>query len=138
LTEHRHPAIQDLPIRNESDLPEVRHQVSNAARRLGFGLVEQTKLLTAASELARNILHHAGTGRVVIETMDVNQRHGVRLSFEDEGPGIADVDRAMQDGYTSGKGLGMGLPGAKRLVHEFAITTTPGSGTRIVIAMWKR
>src|SRR5690606_39494831 len=100
-------------------------------------LVDQTKLVTAASELARNTLDHGGGGRVRIESVDLGGRRGVRLTFEDEGPGIPDIARALQDGFTTGTGLGLGLGGAKRLTNEFSIDSAPGKGTRIVIARWK-
>jgi serine/threonine-protein kinase RsbT len=127
-----------LPVADAGSLIEIRRHVSASARLLGFGLVEQTKLVTAASELGRNILTHAGTGMVTIETLQDPGRTGIRLTFADQGPGIADVDRAMQDGYTSGRGMGMGLPGARRLAHEFSIETEPGRGTSVTIAMWRR
>src|SRR5262249_14772666 len=103
----------------------------------GFSLVDQTKLVTAASELARNTLLHGGGGRATIEVVVDGVRRGVRLTFEDEGPGIADVVLAMKVGYSTGGGLGIGLSGAKRLSSEFAIASTPGKGTRVVIARWK-
>jgi serine/threonine-protein kinase RsbT len=128
----------ELPVADAAALIEVRRHISASARVLGFGLVEQTKLITAASELGRNILTHAGHGRVTIETLQDPGRSGIRLTFADQGPGIPDVDRAMQDGYTSGRGMGMGLPGARRLTHEFSIETAPGRGTSVMIAMWRR
>ncbi len=131
-------AVIAIAASNAAGLIELRKQASQAARQLGFGLTEQTKLLTASSELARNIMEHAGSGQATVEILHEAARNGVRLTFADHGPGIGDVDLAMQDGYTSGKGMGLGLPGAKRLVHDFSITTAPGSGTRVVIVMWKR
>ncbi len=132
------PAQLKLPVSEASSLIEVRRHISASARLLGFGLVEQTKLITAASELGRNILTHAGHGMVTVETVQEPGRTGIRVAFADQGPGIADIDRAMQDGYTSGRGMGMGLPGARRLAHEFSIETGPGRGTRVTIAMWRR
>ncbi|WP_211100247.1 anti-sigma regulatory factor [Azospirillum halopraeferens] len=112
--------------------------MDDAGRAIGFGLVDQTKLMTAASELARNIVLYANGGTMTIEHARAAGRSGVRLIFEDGGPGIADLERAMQDGYSTGKGMGLGLPGAKRLAHEFAIASTPGVGTRVTFMLWKR
>jgi len=115
----------------------VRQAVRQKAVELGFSLVDQTKIVTAASELARNALIHGGGGMAHIEVVQQGVRRGLRLTFEDRGPGIADLDRAMTDGYTTGSGLGLGLSGAKRLSNEFQIASTPGEGTRVVIARWK-
>ena len=104
---------------------------------LGFRLVDQTKLVTAASELARNAIQHGGGGRAVVEIVSDGTRRGLRLAVEDQGPGIADIQVAMKDGYSTAGGLGLGLSGAKRLSNEFAISSTPGSGTRVVITRWK-
>ena len=104
---------------------------------LGFSLVEQTKIVTAASELARNALVHGGGGQAHIESIADGVRKGLRLTFEDHGPGIPDIEKAMVDGYTTGAGLGLGLSGAKRLSNEFHIASAPGAGTRVVIARWK-
>lgn len=123
-----------LPIRSDMDLMWVRQHVRQAAAHLGFGLVAQTKLVTAASELARNTLVHGGGGRM--ESAPTGQGRGLRLSFHDEGPGIPDLERALTDGYTSGDGLGMGLGGARRLVHEFGIDSTPGRGTTVTVVSW--
>ncbi|NLG77172.1 MAG: anti-sigma regulatory factor [Xanthomonadaceae bacterium] len=130
-------AADVLPIRSGDDIVRVRQQVRIRAVAAGFSLVDQTKLVTAASELARNTLDHGGGGRVRIESVDLGGRRGVRLTFEDEGPGIPDIARALQDGFTTGTGLGLGLGGAKRLTNEFSIDSAPGKGTRIVIARWK-
>ena len=127
-----------LHIDGEGTLPAVRQAVDDAGRRIGFGLVDQTKLMTAASELARNIVLYAQGGTMTIEHASAAGRSGVRLIFEDAGPGIPDLERAMQDGYSTGKGMGLGLPGAKRLAHEFSITSSPGSGTRVMFMLWKR
>jgi serine/threonine-protein kinase RsbT len=126
-----------LNIRSETDVVMVRQAVRAWCTDLGFSLVEQTKMVTAASELARNTLQHGGGGWVRLESMQDGFRKGLRLSFEDEGPGIADLNLAMQDGYTTGGGLGMGLPGSKRLVNEFELVSTPGQGTRVTITRWR-
>ena len=115
----------------------VRQQVRTRAIDAGFSLVDQTKLVTAASELARNTLDHGGGGQVLIESLNYPDRRGVRLTFEDQGPGIPDIARALQDGFTTGSGLGLGLGGAKRLTNEFNIDSEVGKGTRIMIARWK-
>ncbi|MCF1511614.1 anti-sigma regulatory factor [Streptomyces glomeratus] len=118
------------------DLAWVRQHVRQAAAEIGFGLVEQTKLITAASELARNTLVHGGGGQVESVVLDNGRARGLRLTFTDAGPGIADVERALTDGYTSGGGLGLGLGGARRLVHEFSIDTRPGHGTCVTVVCW--
>ncbi|MEU8983015.1 anti-sigma regulatory factor [Streptomyces sp. NPDC048309] len=118
------------------DLAWVRQHVRQAAAQLGFGLVEQTKLVTAASELARNTLVHGGGGQVESTPLEKGVARGLRLTFSDEGPGIPDVERALSDGYTSGGGLGLGLGGARRLVHEFSIDTRPGEGTDVTVICW--
>ncbi|WP_371674638.1 anti-sigma regulatory factor [Streptomyces sp. NBC_00289] len=125
-----------LPIRSDMDLVWVRQHVRQAAARLGFGLVEQTKLVTAASELARNTLVHGGGGLMEASQAHNGRAQGLRLAFTDEGPGITDLDRALSDGYTSGGGLGLGLGGARRLVHEFTIDSAPGSGTTVTVTSW--
>lgn len=114
----------------------VRQEVRKQAVALGLSLVDQTKLVTAASELGRNTVIHGGGGVARLQVVEKGPRRGLRLTFEDRGPGIRDIDRAMQDGYTSGGGLGLGLGGAKRLTNEFAIESTPGAGTRVVITQW--
>jgi serine/threonine-protein kinase RsbT len=118
------------------DVVTCRQTVRQIAAGLEFSITGQTMLVTAASELARNTLIHGGGGRFSWEVISVGTRRGVRLSFEDDGPGIPDIQRAMTDGWTSGNGLGIGLPGAKRLVNEFEIQSTPGRGTRVVITRW--
>ncbi|MET7656742.1 anti-sigma regulatory factor [Streptomyces sp. NPDC005486] len=126
-----------LPIRSDLDLVWVRQHVRQAATALGFGLVEQTKLVTAASELARNTLVYGGGGEMAADRVtDGRGAQGLRLTFTDRGPGIADLERALSDGYTSGDGLGMGLGGARRLVHEFALDSTPGDGTTVTVTSW--
>ncbi|MFI9155561.1 anti-sigma regulatory factor [Streptomyces sp. NPDC053367] len=125
-----------LPIQSDLDLVWVRQQVRQMAVNVGFGLVDQTKLVTAASELARNALVYGGGGQVECVRVDSRGVPGLRLTFSDEGPGIADVEQALSDGYTSGGGLGMGLGGARRLVHEFEIDSRPGSGTTVTVTSW--
>ena len=127
-----------MDVTDEMSVIDVRRRVEALARGLGFGIVEQTKLITAASELTRNILRYAGTGDVRLEALKDHGRSGVRLVFTDQGRGIADIDMAMQSGYTSGGGMGLGLPGAKRLVHEFSIESKLGEGTMVSIVIWKR
>jgi serine/threonine-protein kinase RsbT len=115
----------------------ARQAVRRWAIDVGFSLVDQTKLVTAASELARNVVVHGGGGHATIEVVSQGERRGLRLTFEDEGPGIADIPQAMTEGFTTSGGLGLGLPGAKRLSNEFSITSVPGQGTRVVITRWK-
>ncbi len=115
----------------------VRQAVRKWAIDLGFSLVDQTKMITAASELARNTLDYGGGGTVRLEALENGHRRGLRLTFEDQGPGIPDIDKALTDGYTTGKGLGMGLSGSKRLVNEFEIASRVGEGTRVTITRWK-
>lgn len=125
------------PIRSQADIVQVRQVVREWAQQLAFSLVDQTKIVTAASELARNTLDYGKGGDLTLEALQEGARKGLRLTFEDQGPGIPDVAQALKDGYTSGGGLGLGLGGSKRLVNEFEIRTQPGEGTRIVIARWK-
>lgn len=124
-------------ILSEEDIVVVRQTVRQRAVEVGLSLVDQTKIVTAASELARNTLIHGGGGRVLIESLSNGSRPGVRLTFEDQGPGIPDVELAMKDGYTTGTGLGLGLSGSKRLVNEFEIVSRVGAGTRIIVTRWK-
>jgi serine/threonine-protein kinase RsbT len=133
------PVTKDevFEIRASSDVVAVRQQVRARAAELGFSLVDQTKLVTAASELARNTLDYGGGGTVRIEAIEEPLRRGVQLTFEDRGPGIPDVDQALRDGYTSGNGLGLGLGGARRLVNEFELHSTVGEGTRVRVARWR-
>ena len=126
-----------LSIRTSADIVLVRHAVRQRAVEVGFSLVDQTKLVTAASELARNTLQHGGGGTMRLEPVLNGTRRGVRLTFDDQGPGIADIEQAMRDGFTTAGGLGLGLSGARRLSNEFTIESTPGQGTRVVIARWK-
>jgi serine/threonine-protein kinase RsbT len=125
-----------VDVRVAEDVVRVRQRVRALAVQAGLSLVDQTKVVTAASELARNMVDYAGGGSVDLELL-AGVRSGVRLTFEDQGPGIKDIDAAMRDGYTTGGGLGLGLGGAKRLCNEFKLESTPGAGTRIVCARWK-
>jgi serine/threonine-protein kinase RsbT len=126
-----------LPIRSQDDVVSVRQAVRRAAVDIGLNLIDQTKVVTAASELARNAFVYGHGGDVLIEEVQESGRRGLRLSFEDHGPGIPDIEKAMVDGYTSGNGLGLGLGGAKRLSDEFQIFSEQGAGTRVVITRWK-
>lgn len=125
-----------VEIRTSDDVPRVRQQVRLWAVEAGFGLVDQTKIVTAASELARNALDYGGGGTVRMELLRNGSRRGLRLTFEDQGPGIPDIERALKDGYTTGGGLGLGLGGAKRLSNEFEVVSTVGKGTSVTIARW--
>lgn len=124
-------------IKTSTDIVRVRQLVREWAVSLGFSLVEQTKVVTAASELARNTLEHGGGGRVRVEALNNDMRRGLRLIFSDEGPGIADLEQALKDGFTTGSGMGLGLGGAKRLANEFAIDSEPGRGTKVTITRWR-
>ena len=126
-----------LPIAADDDIVKVRQRVRDWAVNLGFSLVDQTKLVTAASELARNTLVYGRGGTVKLESVINESRRGLRLTFEDKGPGIVDLQLALKDGYTTGGGLGLGLSGAKRLAQDFHIESKPVEGTRVVIARWK-
>jgi len=126
-----------MPLKNSSDIVLARQKVRQWAIDLHFSLVDQTKLVTAASELARNALDHGKGGEMAIETLNSGARAGLRLTFEDHGPGIPDIEKAMRDGYTTGSGMGLGLGGSKRLVNEFNIETEVGKGTRITVTRWK-
>jgi serine/threonine-protein kinase RsbT len=125
------------PLRAERDVVAARQAVRAWAVEAGFSLIDQTKLVTAASELARNTVVYGGGGTMRMELLGNGVRTGLRLTFEDQGPGIPDMERALQDGYTTGTGLGLGLGGARRLVNEFAIASRPGEGTRVVVVKWK-
>lgn len=129
--------FEALPIVSDDDIVRVRQRVRDWALQLGFGLVDQTKLVTAASELARNTLVYGQGGTLLVESLLNESKRGLRLTFEDHGPGIADVDQALKDGFTTGNGLGLGLSGARRLSQDFQITSKPGQGTRVVIGRWK-
>jgi serine/threonine-protein kinase RsbT len=131
------PLSEDRSISTSEDVVAVRQAVRQRAVDLGFNLVDQTKIVTAASELARNTLQYGGGGRLRIEEVLQGSRRGLRLVFEDNGPGIPNVEIAMKDGYTTGNGLGLGLSGARRLSNEFSIESRPGEGTRVTIVRWR-
>ena len=126
-----------LNIQGSSDVVQVRQVVRTRSAELGFSLVDQTKVVTAASELARNTLEHGRGGTVRVEMLNDGTRRGLRLIFEDKGPGIPDVKLALTDGYTTGNGLGLGLSGSRRLVNEFDIWSKVGEGTRVTVTKWK-
>lgn len=128
---------ESMSIQSPQDVVLVRQAVRQFAVKLGFSLVDQTKIVTAASELARNTLDYGGGGTVKLQALEDGRRRGLRLVFEDSGPGIPDIDLALKDGYTTGGGLGMGLSGAKRLVNEFEIVSRVGEGTCVTITKWK-
>jgi serine/threonine-protein kinase RsbT len=128
---------ESAPVRTSADVVSVRHLVRRWAVELGFTLVEQTKIVTAASELARNMIDYGGGGELQVESLEDGIRKGLRLTFEDHGPGIADINTALRDGFTTGGGMGLGLGGAKRLSNEFDIRSAPGEGTRVRITRWK-
>jgi len=126
-----------LPISSSNDVVVVRQAVRAAAAAQGFSLVDQTKIVTAASELARNTLEHGGGGTATIQPLNMGARVGLRLIFEDHGPGIPDVTLALTDGYTTGNGMGLGLSGSRRLMNEFDLWSEMGKGTRVTVAKWK-
>ena len=126
-----------LPIASEQNIVASRQVVRALCQEIRFSLVDQTKMVTAASELSRNTLIHGGGGRMRWELLEANGKRGLQLHFEDEGPGIADMKLAMTDGWTSGSGMGLGLPGSKRLVNDFEVQSQPGQGTRVSITKWK-
>jgi serine/threonine-protein kinase RsbT len=126
-----------MEIRASDDIVLVRQAVRKKSIALGFGLVDQTKVVTASSELARNTLDYGGGGTVLLELVENGTRSGLKLTFEDQGPGIPDIALALTDGYTTGNGMGLGLSGAKRLSNEFEIWSKPGEGTRVSILRWK-
>jgi serine/threonine-protein kinase RsbT len=125
-----------VAIRDEPDLLLMRQLVRECAGKLGFSTLDQTKLLTAASELGRNTLVHGGGGTVCIESFEELDRRLLRMTFEDNGPGIPDIAQAMSDGFTTRRGMGLGLGGSKRLAHEFQVTSEVGKGTRIIVGRW--
>jgi serine/threonine-protein kinase RsbT len=131
------PRQESLQIDSGEQLVTVRQAVRAKAEELRFSLVDQTRIITAASELARNTLQHGGGGSVAIEIVENGTRRGLRLTFKDQGPGIPDLELAMKDGYTTGGGLGLGLSGSKRLVNEFKILSKVGEGTEVSITKWK-
>jgi serine/threonine-protein kinase RsbT len=126
-----------MPLRTTQDIVLVRQAVRQRTLAQGFSLVDQTKLVTAASEIARNTVEYGGGGEARLESLEQGIRRGVRITFTDRGPGIADVQQALRDGFTTGNGLGLGLSGARRLCNEFEIESAPGKGTRVMIARWK-
>lgn len=128
---------EHIAIATEEDVVRVRQATRGQAVAIGLSLIDQTKLITAASEIARNTLIYGGGGQVTLEILDTGMRTGVQLTFEDRGPGIADINQALSDGFTSGSGLGLGLGGARRLVNEFDITSTVGAGTTVRLVRWK-
>jgi serine/threonine-protein kinase RsbT len=126
-----------VPLKNSNDVVLARQKVRHWAVELRFSLVDQTKLVTAASELARNALDHGKGGEMTLEVLNEGTKAGLRLIFADSGPGIADINQALKDGFTSGSGMGLGLGGSKRLVHEFGIESEVGKGTRVTIVRWR-
>ncbi|MEU6738443.1 anti-sigma regulatory factor [Streptosporangium sandarakinum] len=128
----------ELPIHGNSDIVLIRQRVRTAAVEVGLSLVDQTKVVTAASELARNALVYAGGGQVRIEVVHNGVRRGLRLAFSDDGPGIPDLDQALTDGWTTGGGLGLGLSGSRRLMDEFELKSAPGEGTLVTVTKWAR
>jgi serine/threonine-protein kinase RsbT len=131
-------SAERIGILEESDIVIARQRAGQLAKKLGMGVVDQTKIATATSELARNIVRYAKTGEVIIEEIDNGITTGLQLTFKDRGPGIVDLAMAMRDGFSSGGGMGFGLSGAKRLVNEFEIQSEAGVGTTIVVKKWKR
>ena len=129
---------ETIKIGSEQDVVLFRQRLKEYANKIGMSLLNQTKLITAASELVRNILVYAGKGEVIIEVVSDRLQTGIKATFKDEGPGIADIEKAMKDGYSTNKSLGLGLPGAKRLVNYFDIKSKPGNGTTVTIIRWKR
>jgi serine/threonine-protein kinase RsbT len=130
-------SAQSIRVLTSEDVPVIRQLVRKGSLLLGFSIVDQTKIVTACSELARNLLDYGGGGTALVEVVQNGSRSGLRLTFEDNGPGIPDIELALKDGYTTGGGMGLGLGGAKRLSHEFQIDSAPGQGTRVYIVRWK-
>jgi serine/threonine-protein kinase RsbT len=128
---------ETTPINSSGDIVKVRQLVRECSVSLGFSLVEQTKMVTAASELARNVLEHGGGGNVRIETLQNEIQRGIKLTFIDEGPGIPNIEEALKDGFSTGSGMGLGLGGARRLTNDFEIESAPGRGTMVAITRWK-
>jgi serine/threonine-protein kinase RsbT len=126
-----------MAIIREIDVIPFRNRLKEYAVKIGMGLVNQTKIITAASELARNMLKYADGGKVIIEVVTKGRENGIRLTFKDQGPGIADISQAMKDGFSTGKSLGLGLPGTKRLVSDFQIESEVGKGTTVTVIKWK-
>lgn len=128
---------ETFAVHSAPEVVSVRHLVRRWAVELGFSLVEQTKIVTAASELARNMVDYGGGGHLLLEQVTDGIRKGLKLTFEDQGPGIPDIEQALRDGFTTGNGMGLGLGGARRLSNEFSIDSAPGKGTKIAITRWK-
>jgi serine/threonine-protein kinase RsbT len=128
---------ESLPLLREQDIVAARQTIRKVSQQIGFSIVDQTKIVTAASELARNAVVYGGGGILEWETIDQNGRIGLRLTVSDQGPGIEDLTLAMKDGWTSGRGMGLGLPGTKRLVNDFSITSERGVGTKVIVTRWK-
>lgn len=128
---------ETMPIETEEDIVLVRQRTGTLAASIGMSVVDQTKMITASSELSRNALVYGGGGEAVFDIVEDLGRQGLRIAFVDHGPGIPDIELAMKDGYTTGKGLGLGLSGSKRLVNEFDIQSAPGEGTTVTITRWK-
>jgi serine/threonine-protein kinase RsbT len=126
-----------FPLRNSNDIVIARQRVRQSSISLSFSLVDQTKLVTAASELARNALDHGKGGEMILEELSNGPRMGIRLTFQDQGPGIPNMEQALTDGFTSGSGMGLGLGGSKRLVNEFSIESEVGKGTKVTVARWR-
>lgn len=126
----------EVEIKDEKDIIVARQRVREVAKNMNFSITDQTRIITAVSELSRNIFEYAGSGNVIIEITTNATKRGIMVSFIDRGPGISDIDEAMKEGFTSGKGMGLGLPGSKRLMDEFIITSEIGNGTKIVIKKW--
>jgi len=126
-----------MTIEREQDVVPFRNRVKEYAVKTGMSLVNQTKLITGASELVRNMLKYAKGGKVIIEVLSTGRESGIRLIFEDKGPGIPDIEQAMQDGFTTGKSMGLGLPGTRRLMNEFNIISEVGKGTTVTVIKWK-
>ena len=126
-----------MTITKEHDVVPFRNRVKEYAVKIGMSLLNQTKLITGASELVRNMLKYGGGGVVKIEVLSKTRDNGIRLTFEDKGPGIPNIDKAMQNGFTTGRSMGLGLPGTKRLMNEFNIVSSPGKGTTVTVVKWK-
>jgi serine/threonine-protein kinase RsbT len=131
------PKTETLPIQSASDVVAARQAVRLWASEMRFSLVDQTKIVTAASELARNTLQHGGGGRMVMAVVENDFRQGLRLMFEDKGPGIPNIEEAMRDGYTTAGGMGLGLSGSKRLMNNFEIESRVGEGTKVTVTRWR-
>jgi serine/threonine-protein kinase RsbT len=127
-----------FPLQSDVDVVVARRGVRDWAAELGLSMLDLTKVVTAASELARNAVVHGGGGTMCLQVVRQDMRQGLRVTFKDSGPGIPEIELAMRDGYTTGNGMGIGLPGAKRLVNEFDLASTPSSGTCVTIVRWKR